>query len=420
MRGRPSTSRRTGFVLLCRHARHDRGQLTRDKTKVGQPEQYPTEAVGDRLREILVLEDEMVLTSVLHARTSEARSTARVLQDALSGVVYPRGNSGPAVPSQVKARSPVIPPRWVGGRTAATSEAVHWKEQELLDPPRAAVQTLNLDRLERVVARCLNAAADRVHPSSPAVALVGHSPALDLLGARLHRRPRWRRPRAWLRGGVPIQSGEIVCIEVDVDDVAGPGYSWNGRLRWQISPDDTAAEDQIRDKIKSKMETAKQLSAVITLLLTALLGALTRRGGWADLGDSKVAVAGLVSMSGKFAAQAAFLLLLLALGLYLAAMYAYDSLLMPSRFWAAAEAQPKRRWLPRRPPGSAAWILNRNMQRTWAYLFQPATLAVAAAVVVLALPLLQLDRVGQGALVVALIAYVGVVRWFRPVVGSED
>jgi hypothetical protein len=54
-------------------------------------------------------------------------------------------------------------------------------------------------------------------------------------------------------------------------------------------------------------------------------------------------------------------------------------------------------WLPRRPPSSAAWVVYRNMQRTWFCLFTPADVLVALALLILAGALLRLQgRHGYG------------------------
>jgi hypothetical protein len=60
------------------------------------------------------------------------------------------------------------------------------------------------------------------------------------------------------------------------------------------------------------------------------------------------------------------------------------------------------------------------MQRTWCWLFQPATVFVVAALLVLAIPLLQLGWRSQGALIVLLLGYLFVVRRFRTTTGAED
>jgi hypothetical protein len=129
----------------------------------------------------------------------------------------------------------------------------------------------------------------------------------------------------------------------------------------------------VTDKVKSKMESAKLLSAVITLALTALLGVLLDANRWERLAQARASLGGL-PYSGQTAVQVGFVLMLAALALYLLTMYAYDGILMPTRFWAerpgrdqdagdGSSSQSQRRrlvprrassWLPRRPPSSAA------------------------------------------------------------------
>lgn len=401
---------RDSYVLLWRHGRHDRGHLRLEPGTDGRPDRFPVESVAERLQEVLTIDPTIVLSHVFHAPTPEARATARVVQDVLAGR-EPDRTPVPSLAPAVPADSTVAPPEWARNSPTARTLRVGWTELDLLDPSDpAASGVVGLRRL-----------AERIHAASAparAVAVIGHDPQVEQLSAVLQRWSWWRRPRAWMRGGVPIQAGEVVCLR---GRPASDGRPWNGHLAWQISPDDREAEEQIRDKVKSKMEAAKQLSAVITLLLTALLGAVLRTAEWDGLAkiDVPLLVGGRLSI--QLAVQIAVVLLLLSLGLYLAAMYAYDSLLMPSRFWVAGE--PDRsppRWLPARPPGSAAWVLNRNMQRTWAWLFQPATVLVAAAFVVVAVPLLRLDQGGQLILLAVLLGYLVMVRWFQPVLGSTD
>ena len=69
----------------------------------------------------------------------------------------------------------------------------------------------------------------------------------------------------------------------------------------------------------------------------------------------------------------AALALLAALVLYLMTVFAYDQLQMPPKFWAESLPVKKTSWLPQRPPSSFAWVLYRNMMRTWYTLFVPAT-----------------------------------------------
>lgn len=407
-----------GYVLLCRHARHHRGTLLRDEGDDGRPSAYPSEAVAERLREILTVQPTMDLTRVLVAPTDEARGTARVLQDCLAGDAPWWSTKAAAVPQRVDTTSRMIPPRWT---VAGSISIVDWQRCDRLLPGATGRRVqCDLDAIEKRIAAELRKGS---RGSPRAVALVGHEPQLGLLSTRLHRRwIRWSA-RAWRRGGVAIRSGEIVCLRVDprAARLTPSGLPrWRGRLAWQISPGDADAEAAIREKIKSKMDFAKQLSAVVTLVLTVVLGALTNNTIWTGLANACTNLLWTdIPVTGQVAVQVAFVLLLLALGLHLAAMYAYDTLLMPSRFWSSSEKRAPR-WLPARPPGSTAWVLNRNMQRTWAWLVQPAVLLTVAALVVMALPLLRLDGVGQGAALVVLLLYGGIVWWFRPVVGSAD
>ena len=179
-------------------------------------------------------------------------------------------------------------------------------------------------------------------------------------------------------------------------------------------PDDGKAAEEIRNKIKSKMDTAKTLSGVITFGLGILLGLLLDSTSWSDV-PSEVPI------------QIAAGLLFVSLVLYLAAMYSYDRLLMPDRFWGERRPRPTRRlargrgWLVQRPPpSSTAWVLYVNMMRVWRGLFTPATVCVVAALFALAMVALHLTarQIVYAALPAALV--VALVFWFRPVLGSED
>jgi len=74
-------------------------------------------------------------------------------------------------------------------------------------------------------------------------------------------------------------------------------------------------------KIRSKMETAKLLGSFITGVLAFLLASLV----------DKAKMDYLCSQKWSFYLSSA--LFLVAVGMYLSAMYAYDRLLMPRRFW---------------------------------------------------------------------------------------
>jgi hypothetical protein len=263
--------------------------------------------------------------------------------------------------------------------------------------------------------------------------VVGHQPQLSRLSERFVR-----RRLSWARRAVPISSSEVVCLRLERTGWRPGHKQWRGRLVWTLAADDRAALEQIAGKVRGKMESAKLLSAVITLVLTALLAVLLDPRRWEALagtgGDPVRASLRGWSYSGQAAAQVAFGMLLAALALYLLTMYAYDRLLMPTRFWAERRRErarwsdvarpwrwrPRTAWLPRRPPSSSAWVVYRNMQRIWFCLFTPANVLVALALVVLASALLRV----QGATWISVAAVLVVVAawrwWFRPVLGSED
>jgi hypothetical protein len=82
-------------------------------------------------------------------------------------------------------------------------------------------------------------------------------------------------------------------------------------------------------------------------------------------------------------------LALLAIGagtaLYFATLFAYDLLLMPTRFWMPRRRSRRATWVSERPPSPDFWILYQNMIHAWAWLFVPACLLVAAGLVLLGL-----------------------------------
>ena len=178
-----------------------------------------------------------------------------------------------------------------------------------------------------------------------AALIIGHQPALGWLCNDLTQAPRLARMVHWHAGPVPIDSSEVVCLSLRSTN----SDRWpRGDVLWTIHPGDKKAADDIREKIKSKMETAKLLAGVITLVLTALLGILLDQNKWTGLqgcpsgrpastqGCLSITPFGFdtLTLSGQHGIQIVFGLLIAALALYLMTMYAYDSLLMPPRFWA--------------------------------------------------------------------------------------
>jgi hypothetical protein len=184
----------------------------------------------------------------------------------------------------------------------------------------------------------------------------------------------------WLAGGLTgrdtaLGRGELLCLRRR-PDLRG----W--RVLWNIAVESPTLADDLREKIKSKMDSAKALGAVVVALLTYLL---TR--GMTELPSlwTWLAVAALA----------------LAAWFYFAALFLYDSLLMPSRFWGNRLRGPeppeganclssiRRRWgrgprAVQRPPASTERLLHDAMTHVWIWVFQPATVLVGVGVVLLA------------------------------------
>jgi hypothetical protein len=211
--------------------------------------------------------------------------------------------------------------------------------------------------------------------SGCAVLVVGHQPQLSWLSDWFTRRDRGRRWQPWRSGPVPVAHGEIICLAVAETPRRWWRRSggWTGHVLWSITPDDKPALADVQEKVKSKMETAKLLSGVITLVVTALLGVLLDRAKLDGLGMVTATPFGLEALrfSGQLAVQIAFGLLMGALGLYLMTMYAYDSLLMPTRFWAELPArdQAEGTWrarVERRLHGARGCLAGRRvLRRGW-------------------------------------------------------
>lgn len=413
------------YLLLCRHGRHRNGQLLVDE----ETEAYPSEDVAAVLREELLFGRRGIrLETILFASTPEARQTARILIEGLGG----RRLSAATVRLEARGDFKVSTPARAG-RAHLTAQAGTYREYDILNPARFRV-TGSADHAAAAIVQLLGGG------DGCALLVVGHQPQLSWLSDWFTRQDRRRRWQPWHSGPVPVAHGEIICLAVDITTThrwRRPSSRWRGHVLWSITPDDKPALTDVREKVKSKMETAKLLSGVITLVVTALLGVLLDRAKWDGLGMVTTTPLGLnaLQFSGQLAVQISFGLLMGALGLYLMTMYALDALLMPPRFWAElpARAQPERNWrawverrqhggtwLPRRPPSSSAWVVYRNMMRIWYTLFTPATLLVAAALIVLGSALLRLPAMGY-VLVTFAVAGLTLWRfWFRPVLGSED
>lgn len=182
---------------------------------------------------------------------------------------------------------------------------------------------------------------------------------------------------------------------------------WNRpRLCWLIEPTDKDTTELLRKKIGSKMDVAKVFGAVITFALGVILNVLVDNEKTNRLPEAfwvKVAAGALG----------------LALVLYVAVLYAYDSLLMPSRFWGTARRSARRgRRVAARPPSSQNLVLQQNMVWIWS---RPFTLA--NILVVLAFGLLAWGGIGipGGVVIGATVIAVGLAFWARRVnLGVQD
>jgi hypothetical protein len=428
------------YVLLCRHARHDDGHLLPVKDD-NEHLRFPTESVARALSEELVIGGEgLRLAKVAYAPSPEARSTANLFLQRLQGKPSAANTSAPVQPELAPKSGEIrlAAPLWLPEddkeqyvEAGACGYGIPYEQWEELLPNRLDQTSMGaVKRIDDEVAGFVD--------GRNALLVVGHQPQMGWLSSYLSA-----GSGLGLRAkAVPLAASEVVCLRL-----RETGDGWRGRLRWTLAPDDREALDAVSDKVKGKMESAKLLSAVITLGLTALLGVLLDTARWKGLGAPRASLAGL-SYSGQAAIQIAFVLLLAALALYLLTMYSYDRLLMPTRFWAEGpdrtrKAAPtpdasqrssvpvrwiqrliQRRtegaWLPRRPPSSSAWVVFRNMQRTWFWLFTPANILVGLALAILAAALLRLHGWIWVPLVLFALAVAIWAWWFRPVLGSED
>jgi hypothetical protein len=171
--------------------------------------------------------------------------------------------------------------------------------------------------------------------------------------------------------------------------------------------------NELKEKIRGKMEGAKLLGAFSTGILSFVLGMLIDTKKLADLGQ------------GRFLIFAAALTFLLATLLYFASYYAYDRLLMPTRFWGEPQPRPWSRhpnWLVMRPPSSAAWVLYQNMMHVWSWLFTPAVVLVCTGLTLLGLAVLQPEpSIGAVVAIAALaVLFRPLYRILGPRLGSQD
>lgn len=192
-----------------------------------------------------------------------------------------------------------------------------------------------------------------------ALLLVGHEPQLGTIAGELLRLGR-ARPH-------PTPSAAVSCIQLGAVPWRRPRVLWRRpRVLWVIEPADETTAEQLRKKITSKMDVAKVFGGVVTLAVGFVLNLLA---------DSEKVAALPHPLAAYFSAAA----LTIALVLYVSTLYAYDSLLMPTRFWATAVAKRRRRSsVVERPPSSASLVLQQKMIHIWNREFTVANLLVIA------------------------------------------
>jgi hypothetical protein len=126
-------------------------------------------------------------------------------------------------------------------------------------------------------------------------------------------------------------------------------------LWWAITPDDRVTIDALRQKIQSKMTVISVVAGFAAAMLTTVAVNLAGPDVEETLNRLLLLLASLF-----FAA---------ATGLLILALFAYDQLMMPPRFWSTRrrprDPDPLRFWPVARPPSSAGWVLYQHAVRIW-------------------------------------------------------
>jgi phosphohistidine phosphatase SixA len=375
------------YVLLARHgaATHDAGKPDSEQQLVcrGKDVREVASRLADHLRVQPPGDEPIVIGEIWLGSYRQVGETARILYDTLKRHV------GDFDPQQVRVCCLLDPERF---RLATSKEERHRVARWLLDGEdyRGHPNDFGPNLVSQAPAR-------PNQPEPNAILVVGHAPQIGWTAEKLLGRPQ------------PIDRGELLCIAIS--DSRRDRLSRRSRwLAWAISPSDDKTMEALVAKIEAKRRLAALLGGLITGLWTFLLQTPLKEGNWLEGMDAAV----------RRSVYASAVLMLLALGLYLAAMYSYDRLTMPTRFWAEKAAPRKRRWLVQRPPSPSSWVLYQNMIRVWNRLFTPATLAFVLGLVVLAYAAFQ---PGPWILVGA-IPLVLLFAWYwwrsRPVLGTED
>jgi phosphohistidine phosphatase SixA len=351
------------YVLLFRHGRSvDTPYLRERERRLSAQGVTDVQQVVRRLAEYLSLhEHELRVDAIRHGEYQQVRQTIGLLWRGMQteGVWPTPGNVRPST---------------------GLNPDVFWKERRVPgDVPRLAHGPRSLPQDGR------------------ALLLVGHEPELGMIAGELLRwvRPRWVRPRPYT-----TPSAAISCIRLGAAPWRRP------RVLWVIEPTDNTTAEQLRKKISSKMDVAKIFGGVVTLAVGFVLTLLA---------DSKKVAALPHPVAAYFAAAA----LAIALVLYVSTLYAYDSLLMPTRFWATAVTKRRRRSsVVERPPSSANLVLQQNMVNIWSRQFTVANFLVIAGFGLLAWAVLKISP----GWILGATALAGVVAFFgrRVNLGTQD
>lgn len=322
------------YVLLFRHGRTiDTPHLRERERRLSAQGVTDVQQVVRRLAEHLSMHDELRVDAVRHGEYGQVLQTVSLLWHGMQTEgVWPESDD-------------VRP-------STGLNPDVFWKQRSAPgDVPVLAHGPRPLPKVGR------------------ALLLVGHEPQLGMIAGELLRwvRPRWLRPHPH-----PTPSAAVSCIRLG----AGP---WRRpRVLWVIEPTDDTTAEQLRKKIASKMDVAKVFGGVVTLAVGFVLNLLA---------DSNKVAALRHPAAAYFAAAA----LATALVLYVSTLYAYDSLLMPTRFWATAVAKRRRRSsVVERPPSSANLVLQQNMINIWSRQFTVANFLVVSGFGLLAWAILKI------------------------------
>jgi hypothetical protein len=221
----------------------------------------------------------------------------------------PGANREPEATAKVMARQLAA-----GG--VACSEPEPWPEIRPESFPASSEQAATK---AQAAANCLETEAKR-HPGQ-AVLVVGNSPQVDWIAEQLAGRP------------IAIGRGEVVCLAGPYKRWRWPHRPWRSlwELQWTVAPSEQDTIKDLRDKIRSKMETAKFLGTFVTALVSFVLGK--------RLDALKAAVSPTQPIPIPLIQDrlwlATVLLLAVAAVLCFAALFYYDGLLMPERYWTS-------------------------------------------------------------------------------------